>query len=169
MPILESEKIEFEQKSRREFAFLEQSKGLSYKGCSASEDDPRDAYVVAKYRQGEFRVDIVWDPFEMILAVRLRLTDETLGRREKFVHLEPFVEYVTEGAILPIVPQVYVGLSSRKLDAIMEGRAQLFKEGIDGPLHEVAAKLQHYIDEIRSASSDVVRGYHSWFERHGKN
>jgi len=47
----------------------------------------------------------------------------------------------------------------------MESRAELSKEGIGGPLLAVAERLEHCVDGIRDAPLEVVRGYHSWFER----
>jgi len=158
----------FEAAVRKQFAFLEQDFNLRYSGLEIDEEHPRDTGMVARYSQDDFRVSIAWAPFEMSLSVLIRLSNAGLGRRERYVYLEPFIEFVTNGAVRPVVPQIYPGMSIRKIEEAMELRSRLFENSIGQTLETVSSRLKTYYMTIRDASADDVRQYHQWYEAQGK-
>lgn len=158
----------FEAAVTKRFAFLEQDFNLRYSGLKIDDADPRDTGMVARYSKDEFRVSIAWAPFEMSLSVLIRLSNTDLGRRERYVYLEPFIAFVTNGAVRPVVPQIYPGMSVRKIEEAMELRSRLFENSVGHTLETVSSRLKEYYMTIRAASADDVRQYHQWYQAQGK-
>lgn len=146
------------------FSFLVTDFDLQYVGLNTVDDDPCDSYVVAKYRQNEFRIDIAWNPYAMSLSVLIRLDNNELGRRERYLYLEPFIEFTSGGEISPIVPQIYPGMSIGKIEKAMKRRADLFARGVGESLCGVAKRLQSHLLSIRSCSATTVRDYQTWYQ-----
>ena len=73
----------FEAAVAKHFSFLQAEWNMRYAGIKAVNEDPRDSYVAAKYRQGGLRIDIVWGPLERSLGILIRLDNEELKRRER--------------------------------------------------------------------------------------
>jgi len=157
----------FDAAVSQHFSFLESEFDLRRTGVSVVDEDPRDSYMVAKYRQGEFRVDIAWNPFAMSLGVLLRVENGELGRRERYVYLEPFIEFMSNGEITPVVPQIYPSMSVGKIEKTMELREKRFAAGVEDPLSELANRLKIHLPEIRSCKSQVVRDYQDWYQSFG--
>ncbi len=157
----------FERAVATRFEFLEGEFGLSYVGTEAVQEDPRDSYIAARYGTGDFRVEVVWNPVAMSLVVLVRLSNVALGRRERTVYFEPFVEFVSEGAIIPVAPQVYPGMSIGRIEKTMQARESLFVHGINGALDAIADKLKAYLPCLDGSSEEVVRAYHEWYKSRG--
>jgi hypothetical protein len=168
MSILKKDIDAFEAVVSEQFSFLVTDFDMRYAGTSSVEDDPRDSYVVAKYRKDELRVDVAWNPFAMSLGVLLRVCNDELGRRERYVYLEPFIEFATNGRTPPVVPQIYPNMSVGKIEKAMNCREQLFAGGVERPLSEIAVKLKEQLDSIRNASAETIREYQSWYQSRGK-
>jgi hypothetical protein len=151
------------------FAFLEAECSMTFRGVrEVNADDPRERGLVVRYRSSDLRVDIGWSEGEGSLAVLIRLEREDLPRPDRYVYLEPFVEFFTKGSSTAIVPQVYLGMSESKIQTVMSHREGLFKGGLAGVLKAVADKLHNHLDDIRTASAADIRCYHEWMRSRGR-
>ncbi|MEM9586199.1 MAG: hypothetical protein AAGA03_02865 [Planctomycetota bacterium] len=150
------------------FSFLEDDFQLQPRGVVTVDDDPRDSYVVSKFRQDEFRIDVAWNPFALSLSVLIRIENEKLGRRDRYVYLEPFIEFVSQGATAPLVPQIYPGMTVGNIEKAMQRRKELFAGGVEAPLHELASRLELHISNIRSCAANTIRDYQVWYQSRGK-
>jgi hypothetical protein len=149
------------------FLFLEQDLGFTCAGSSTVEEDPRDSYVVVKYRREDFRVDVAWNPSAMSLGILVRLDNQDLRRREKSVYFEPFLEFASHGAITPVVPQIYPGMSDAMIVEAMKGRKQVFESGLGELLGKIAERLRTHLTSLQNASVETVRNYHHWYRSRG--
>lgn len=119
----------FQRSVIRSFGFLETEHGVSLASTVYVDEGPRDSYYLAKYGKGELRVGIAWAPVELGLGVLMHLEAEGLGRRERSIHVEPFIEFLTDGRVVPIVPQIYPAMGVVGIVKTMEARTALFKDG----------------------------------------
>jgi hypothetical protein len=158
----------FEAAALKHFSFLETDFNLRSSGTNTVEDDPRDSCVIVKFRQHEFRVDIVWNPFAMSLGVLIRVESSELGRRERYVYLEPFIEFISNGETVPFIPQIYPGMSVSKIEKAMDQRQELFAGGVESSLGELAGRLRDYLGGIRGCSVETIRKYQAWYQSRGK-
>lgn len=158
----------FESAVRQCFSFLESDHAFHFSGVREVNDGPRDTGVVARYRNDTVRIDIGWSAIEGSLAVLMHMAKDDLSRAERFAYLEPFIEFRTNGSVMPVVPQIYPGMSVRKIEEAMELRAALFGNGLDEALKAVALRLKEHYPTIRDASSDMIRQYHQWYRGRGK-
>jgi len=166
--IPDSENAAFEPAVKQHFSFLADQHSFQFAGVREVDDGPRDRGVVARYRQAEVRIDIGWSAIEGSLAVLIRLDAKGLARNERYVYLEPFVEFTTDGAVAPVVPQIYPGMSVRRIEETMRSRKELFQNGIGEVLERVASRLREYYALICGASVETVRQYHKWYQGRGK-
>jgi hypothetical protein len=165
---LDSENAAFESAVKQHFGFLAGEHGIQFAGVREVNDGPRDRGVVARYRQAEVRIDIGWSAIEGSLALLIRLDAEGLARNEPYVYLEPFIEFTSDGIVAPVVPQIYPGMSVRRIEATMMLRKELFQNGIGEVLERVASRLREYYSSICGASVETVRQYHKWYQDRGK-
>ena len=163
-----SEAGAFERLVKQHFAFLESDHGFHFSGVREVNDGPRDTGLVGRYRRNGARADVGWSPVEGSLAVLIRLDRDELTRREQYLYLEPFVEFVTGGSIQPVVPQVYPGISVKRIEEAMAQRGELFREGLDAAMAAVAARLREYGGQIWTAPASTVREYHRWYKSRGR-
>jgi len=169
MSIKKSESDEFEVAVTNVFSFLEHDFNFSYIGSKTIQEDPRDSYVVAKYRRNNSRINIAWNPFAMSIIVLIRLNNDELGRREKYIYFEPFVEFSSNGSLTPVVPQIYPGMSIGKIEKAMEQRKKCFDAGIVSVVEVLAKRLREYYSTVESASADTINQYHKWYLSKGEN
>ena len=161
---------DFEANVKKSFDFLETEFGLTFSGLKEIDSGaPKDSGVVAKYRSDEMRIEIGWSEAEDSLAILLRLENAELTKKEKYIYFEPFVEFISDGAICPIVPQIYHGMSVAKIAKAMEQREKLFAKGVRNVLGLLAKRLHSRIPEIQSATIDVIRKYHRWYGKRGRD
>lgn len=149
----------------RSFVFLETEYGFHMTSSSFVNEGPRDSYYLAKYRKIELRVDIAWAPVELGLGVLMRVEIENLGRKDRLIYVEPFIEFLTDGQIVPVIPQIYPAMSDTRIKKIMEERSTLFENGYDEPMDRVALRLKEYYHPICIADCDTIRRYHKWYFR----
>ena len=168
MGISKTESEAFEAAVMEQFSFIEQDFNLRYAGLKTVEGDPRDSGVVAKYRQGEFRVNIAWAPFEMSLGVLIRLNNSDLGRRERYVYFEPYVEFISDGSLLPVVPQIYPGMSVTNIEKAMKNREHLFEHGLGDAISKIAERLRAHLGNLQGSPAETVRRYQEWYQARGK-
>ena len=163
MSVWEKERAAFGQNVAKAFRFLETDRGMSLAGVDYVDDGPRDSYVVAKYRRGEHRVDVVWAPVEMGLGILVRVETSGLSRHERSIYLEPAIAFLTNGRTAPIVPQIYLGMSIRRIEKAMRLRRRLFADGYTGVLEVLADRLDAYHSAICDMSCETVKEYHAWY------
>ncbi len=146
------------------FSFLEADFNMHAVGVCAVNGGPRDSYIVAKYRQDDLRIDVAWNPFATALGVLLRIENSELERREQYVYLEPFIEFISNGGTEPIVPQIYPGMSLRSIEKVMQLRQELFAGGVEDSLPELGNRLKLHLADIRSCTAETVRDYQAWYQ-----
>jgi hypothetical protein len=155
---------EFEASIESDFRFLKADYGFECRGVRRVDEDPRDSYLLARFARDEERIDIAWNEMAMSLSILVRLNNDELGRRERYVYFEPFIEFVSKGKVLPIAPQLFPKMTMKSIEAVMRQRSDAFKEGISSRMALLAEKLREYIETIRTSSTETIRGYHEWYE-----
>lgn len=153
----------FEDLIKTNFDFAESEFAMHLTNVSVSGGkDPRDAALVARYRGANFRFDVGWNEFELSLAVLVKFEDLNLSRQERYVYLEPFIEYLSNDGDPVIVPYVSENMSIRQTKATLEKRRSVFENGLEPVVDQVAQKMRRNFDKLTDASTDQVRGYHVW-------
>ncbi|HUU22738.1 MAG TPA: hypothetical protein VM389_09405 [Phycisphaerae bacterium] len=151
---------------KKHFAFLESEAGLSLTSVRVIDEDPRDSGFVVTYRKGRDRVDVAWNPFELSLNVRVEAGTEGLSRGERFIPAEPFITFITNGEVAPIVPQVYHKTSSAKIMRAMRLKERLFADGVGGPVEGLACRFRTYYPKIRDATRETIRDFNRWYDQY---
>lgn len=165
----EEDQASFEVRVRDAFPFLEDIGQMKFVGVRvAGGNDPRDSSLVARYVGDHLRLEVGWNEMERSLAVLLRFEREDLGRIERYVYFEPFVEFLTKGQTKAIVPYVREGMSITQLKVIMDGRTRVFNEGFTQVIKELGAKMNSFFSRIKTASSEDIRRYHAWMKSAGR-
>lgn len=160
---------EFEVLVFQYFDYLEREHGFSTTRAQlVAEDDPREKGVVVKYRDKAVRIEVLWGFAESIITIRLRLERNDVPRREHYIHLEPFVEFITEGQVKPIVPQVYRGMSEAALISVLRRRKQLLDSAFEDVIKSLATRLREYLNTILFADINVIHSYHLWLTTIGR-
>jgi hypothetical protein len=165
----ERNRREFENAIEEHFLFLESEFGYKCSTVREVDEDPRDSYVLVRFSKGDNRIDVAWNELAMALGVLIRIPLEGLGRKERYVHLEPLVEFLTNGKVLPITPQLYPGASMGKIEKVMKQREGTFRNGITPAMKSLAKRLREYLLLIQSTSAETVREYHSWYQKRGQH
>lgn len=168
MNILKIDAGEFESAVIDNFHFLERDYGFVYVGISNVREDPRDSYMSAKYRLDGLRVDIVWNPVAMALGIFIKLKNEDLSRYEKYIYFEPFVEFMSKGAVMPVVPQIYPKMSIGEIENAMKQRAEYFENGIAYAVKSLADRFMQYYSFLESTSAEAIKQYQKWYIDQGK-
>lgn len=163
MIMLKSDIEEFEKSAIYNFIFLEENYGFSYIGVAAAQEDPRDSYVSARYRLGDLRVDIVWNPVAMSLGILIKLNMGNLSGKERYIYFEPFVEFISKGLVEPIVPQIYPCMSLGEIKKSMAQRAKCFENGVPHIIESLAKKFKGYYCLLEVVPITVIRQYHAWY------
>ncbi|MFN5706826.1 MAG: hypothetical protein ACK6DS_09865 [Planctomycetota bacterium] len=155
---------EFEASVENDFRFLKADYGFECSGVRSVDEDPRDSYLLARFARDHERIDVAWNEVAMSLSILVRLNNDELGRRERYVYFEPFIEFLSKGKVLPIAPQLFPKMTMRSIEAVMRQRSDAFKEGISSRMASLAEKLREYLATIRTSSTETIRAYHSWYE-----
>lgn len=155
---------EFEDLIENNFEFLKVKYGFDRCEIQEIENDPRDAYLLARFSRGDERIDIAWNEMAKSLSVLIRLSNNDLGRKERYVYFEPFVEFLSKGNVLPIAPQLFPQMTMKAIESVVRQRKEVFKDGISSKLVLLAEKLRQYLDTVRSSPVETIREYHNWYE-----
>lgn len=156
----------FEDGVKKYFDFLVKKQGMALKSVRRSQSKyPQDQAWTASFSRNDLRVELGWNPFEGSLAVLIRYSLDDLSRTDRYVYLEPFVEFLSEGKESPIVPYVRDGLSQSQLLKLMDARNEVFKNGLSPVLEAIAQKLMNYFEFIESATTESIMNYHDWMRR----
>jgi hypothetical protein len=158
----------FESQARNAFAFLETEREMTFAGVKEIKGDPRDSGIVVRYRSEVIRIDIGFNEAELSLAILIRLNRDELPRQARHLYLDAFVEFISDGKKLSVVPQIYPRMSEKRLFEVMGKRQELFqKEGLSAVLGKLAEQLRSYVDEIQKVKPEVIRDYQQWYESGG--
>jgi hypothetical protein len=165
----EEDQTSFESRVRDAFPFLEDIGQMKFVGVRvAGGSAPRDSALVARYVGDHLRLEVGWNEMERSLAVLFRFEREDLGRIERYIYFEPFVEFLTNGQTKAIVPYVREGMSLTQLKMIVDGRKMVFNEGFTQVIKKLGAKMSLFFGRIRTTSSEDIRGYHAWMKSAGR-
>lgn len=166
----DSDSLEFESAVKQHFSFLEDEHDFRFTGVREFNDGPRDTGVVASYRRGDgdVRIKIGWSAIEGSLAVLVRSDIDGLSRKERYVYLEPFIEFMSNGSMEPVAPQIYPAMSIAKIMTAMKLRNKIFQHGVAETLEAVGLRLQEFYPSIRDAPAEYIRQYHQWYQSKGK-
>lgn len=154
---------QYENFIKRNFEFLE-NEGMAFVGTHrAGGSDPRDTGLVASYSREDFKVKIGWSKSELSLTAMARFNSNELAGKERFVYMEPFVEFLTQGRVCAVVPYIKENQGSRGLTRILKERSDVFeRHGFDGVVELLAGRIKTYFNDIVSAPPGVVQKYHRW-------
>ena len=155
----------FEKQVTGRFAFLESEYGFEYAWTKAQNDDPRDSCIVGRFQKADCRIDIAWNATAMSLGALIRLNRNGLTGNVRYVYFEPFVEFSTEGAISPVIPQIYPKMSISQIEKVMRRREILFSsDGLENALAELAIRMEKHFATVFAATVDQIQKYHRWYE-----
>ena len=147
---------EFEASIESNFSFLKAERGFDGRGVRSVDDDPRDSYLLARFSKEDERIDVAWNEMAKSLSILIRLANDDLGRKERYVYFEPFVEFVSKGQVRPIAPQLFPRMTMKSIEAVMHQRDQVFKEGISKTMASLAEKLQKNLSMVQSSSANTI-------------
>lgn len=154
---------EFKESIETDFAFLKDKYGFACSGIRYVDDDPRDKCLLARFTKGSERIDVACNELGKSLNILIRLCNDTLETSERYLHFEPFIAFLTNGKVAPIVPQLFPRMSMTSIDSTMRQRDVTFSEGIAGPMASLAKRLAAYLETAQAASIDSIRAYHAWY------
>jgi len=156
----ESEKIDFEKEVIRCFDFLPGMERGKVRVSGGG--DPRDSVLVVRFSGDDLRIDIGWKENESALILTVCFDRDELARQERHVYFEPFVEFLSDGNENAIVPYITEGMGIRQIEAVMEQRQSVFRDGLPPVIEKVGRKLQSHLIQLQTTSADQIRGYHRW-------
>lgn len=156
----------FEIVVHRYFSFLEADFGFRSIGIRTENDDPREACVAAKFRNGESTIQIAWGPFIYMLNILIRIDNSGVTRHERYVEFEPFLEFASEGRTVSCVPQIYPRMSAASIVRALKKREQVFADGYEGVAGLLASRLRTFLPMILESSAETIRAFHAWYEFH---
>ncbi len=161
--LLHPDYISFEKAVVGNFSFLETEHGFRFTGVREVNDGPRDQGVVARYSREDTKIEIGFSSTEGSLIVLIKTNAAGLSRTERYFYFEPFVEFTSGGKAKPIVPQIYPGMSVRRIEDAMEQRSKCFEKGVVGVVEDLAKKFSEYYPIIESVSVETIKQYHRWY------
>jgi hypothetical protein len=168
---IEDKKELFEKVTSSSFLFLENDYGMRRGNVRiTNRRDPRGITIRIRYESDKNRIDIGWgineDGLGILIWDKSLANDAAKTGQKSFVYFEPFVEFVTKGADMPIVPQVYPGMSVNRICEVVEDRNKLFKSSFGKLVERLAEKLRKYLSDIVSEDSCVFDEFHQWMTHH---
>ncbi len=126
----------------------------------------QDEGAVVRYLSDNVAVDICWGFAELVISIMIRYPSPT-GRLSsndplKYLYFEPYVEFITQGELTPIVPQVPRTLSKSGFESVLEARESLLDGGIKGVLEKISSRLQNYGHVVLKGEVEDLREFHEW-------
>jgi len=154
---------EFETVIESDFQFLKTDMGFAYQGVRAEGDDPRDTCLLARFTRDEERVDVAWNEMAKSLSILIRVANDELLHKERYVYFEPFVEFITNGRALPIAPQLFPRFNIKAIETVMRQRQDAFKNGISDPMNLLSKKVADNLAAVLTATTEAIRNYQQWY------
>ena len=168
---LDDKSHSFEKMVSSSFNFLEQNHEMKRGRVRISNRrDPRDVTFQIRYESKKYRFDIGWgignNGFGIVVKNKLFIEKNILASKECSVHFEPFVEFLTNGSVKPIVPQVYPKMSVSKLCNVADEREELFEQPLVTLIDRLAEKLKANYTNVTSQDPIVFVEFHRWMASH---
>ena len=158
--------VHFADTVRTSFRFLEETGQMCFVGVrEGGGDDPRDHTLIVRYECNDLRADIAWCEGEGSLAILLRYNRGDLGKHERYVYMEPFIEFLSDGQYKALVPYVREGMSVEQLRTIMDRRCVLLSDGYEAVVRALGLKTEPFLKKIVSVTSEEIMNYHRWMKR----
>lgn len=160
----DDDRINFEALVRDRFSFLESECGMRFSGVKEiGKGDPREAGLVAGYRADGLRVDIGWSDVQKSVTILIHLSNEEIPRSMRYLYLDSFVEFFSQGREASIVAQIYPRMGESAIFDAMRKRDELFgRETLPEVLSLMAGRLRRYYGDIAKIPVESVRRYHEW-------
>ena len=157
---------EFEGYVINNFKFLKDKYGMKKRKLRLiNKNDNRDLAFSIRYESNDLRLDIGWNIYENnigIIVKNLKYFDVCKGS----FYFEPFIEYITQGKGITIVPQIYPGMSISKILRVIDKRNELFSNSIEEILISLAVKLNNNIPYLLSCDENSFQNFQSWYMKH---
>jgi len=144
------------------FSFLEEQHGF---GCHGSRrhGKGRDDCFIVRYVRDDVRMDIGWAPVELTIGILLRFENRKLDEMDCYVHFEPFLHYLSQGNVRPIIPQVYPTMTISQIQATADARNQLFDNGYRQVLEQLAERLCIHLPRLNATTDEEILNYQKWY------
>jgi hypothetical protein len=144
------------------------STGFSFVKAIEEASGTRDEVFTAVYSSNEMKITIAFSRVEKSINILIRFNSIQVDRRIRWVYFEPYLEYISTGTILPIVPQVYHGMKPSQILSVMKSRDRLFAEqSFDEVLHALSSRFQQVASQIFSVNTENLTQFHVWYSRTG--
>lgn len=160
---------EFEASIKSDFDFLKTECGYDGRVVRSVDGDPRDSYLLARFSKDDERIDVAWNEMAKSLSILIRLSNDQLRRKERYVYFEPYVEFVSKGVAKPVAPQLFPSMTMKAIETVMHQRNEVFKNGISSTMASLAEKLREYHSMVLSSSAETIREYHKWYMKERQN
>lgn len=157
----EEEREDFDKIVRKRFRSL-CDLGMVARGTRRVGGSHWDSHVVSRFEASDWTVEIAWAKGEQILSMSIKYNKADLSDSERYVFFEPFVEYLTDGREKVIVPYVTKDMSLASLRRHETECRAVFAAGLEPVVARLAQKLERFLDQVRSASTKEIKGYHAW-------
>lgn len=159
--------VYFESLVRERFSFLEYERGMNFSGTKeVGEGDPRESGLVASYRKDRIKIDIGWSQVQISVIVLIHLADEGIPRGIRYLYLDSFIEFSSDGVEKGVVAQIYPRMSQAGILKAMRERSALFREiTFPGVVDLLSESLRRHYDEVVSPSPGEVVKYHEWMNQ----
>lgn len=155
-------KLEYEALVRKNFDFLIEL-GHNYRGArQVGVPHHRDCELITRYEERSVRMDIGWSPSSLALSILLKYNDIAVSNSMRYVYFEPFVEFSSGGAQLPVVPYITEHMRISTIETIVRQRAVLFEAGLTLVMDKLAHRFLEYFPRLRVVSAQQVCEYHQW-------
>lgn len=167
---IDHDRARFHSLCDKHFEFLLAEYEMTSKCWVISRSSPRDMAFVVRYTGHVSALDIVWGPGDASLGilVRKKTSDGNVVSKNTadWVYFEPYLDFVTGGAVKPIVPPSYPRDSVVKVAKAFEARSKLLSASFEQVLSSLADRVKQFGgDMIRGDNSQFV-AFHAFFSRH---
>ncbi|MES2058224.1 MAG: hypothetical protein V4564_19975 [Pseudomonadota bacterium] len=162
MITLKVDEVGFEEIIRRSFEFLYRPGILPHGTRKSGGSDPRDSSIVSRFTNEDLQLEIGWSNIELSLAILIKYNIPKLSSNKRFVYFEPFIEFITNGEQIPLVPYISEKMSVRNIEDVISMRRSIFAKGLEDVTVQLGYKLQDFLPRVESSSADEILAYHDW-------
>lgn len=158
---------EFEETVDSHFNYLEIEYGMKRHPVRIRDGKSQlDIAIIVRYESATHRLDIGWGINEQGIGILIWLKPQQDSVCKEYIYLEPFIEYATQGAVLPVVPQVYPGMSIAKIEKLMKERKTLFSSSLGDIVLQISERIKKYLPIVLQKKSEDYQAFHDWFIKH---
>ena len=155
----------FGDEVRFSFEFLESIYSMKFVGVKEKIGDPRDTIISAHYQGDTCRLDVAWNEQELSLNILIYLNRDDLPNDFKYIYLDSYIEFISNGKEKNIIPQIFAHMKTRNILKVMKKREKIFKdEKFVNLLTMLALRLKKYFIEIMNAPKETIQSYQKWMQ-----